>query len=92
MLSRKAREWRLCTSAKDWIVEAILLKHRKLITKASQGQVAQFGLTKKEVLIAIWIRETKKTMESVTKLDGQEQKTQKCCAEGDRRWERDQSV
>lgn len=31
-------------------------------------------------------------MESVTKLDGQEQKTWKCCAEGDRIWERDQSV
>lgn len=41
MLSRKAREWRLCTSAKDWIVEPTLLKHRKLITKASLREVAQ---------------------------------------------------
>lgn len=41
MLRRKAREWRLCISAKDWIVEPTLLKHRKLITKASLRKVAQ---------------------------------------------------
>lgn len=47
MLSRKVREWRLCTSSKNCSVEPALLKHRKLMTKASIKEVGQFGLTRR---------------------------------------------